>query len=285
MPGFKTKAPVADTGVVSGALALNGAFAPLTALYRAMRFWWLIAALAVAGGLAGWLLHLTRPPVYEAAAQFSASIDYVNTGPLTQFEEDTALNAIGDLLTQAATVQAVAQKAQAEGIAIQPGALASSLTFERRVNVWLVRVRATNPHTADRLAAIYAGEGRALLLQSYQHSLAADRLDRYMRALEDCLSQSAASETANVACSRPHFADIQADLQKAGAAYDQERLAGGDLSSGLLIGPSGVAYPAGKPVLFTLNQMVLAGGLIGLLVGIWLVQWNILDRWTHRKES
>lgn len=283
MPGSRTRVPVVDAGAAPGALALNGAFAPLTALHQAMRFWWFIVLLAVAGGLMAWLLHLTRPPIYEAGVQFTAGIDYVSTGPLTQFEEDTALNAVGDLLSSSNVLQIVAQKAQGEGISIQQAQLRGQLTFERRVNTWVVRVRSTNPNTADRLAAIYAEQGRAALLQGYQHALAADRLDRYLHSLENCLTQSAAIETVNVACSRPHFTEIQADLQKAGAAYDQERLASGDLFSGLLIGPSGVAYQAGKPVLFTLNQMVLAGCLIGFLIGIWLVQWNIPARWVHRK--
>ena len=261
---------------------LPESFAPLTALQNALRFWWFIVLLAIAGGLAGWLLHLTRPPVYEAAVEFSAGIDYVSTGPLTQFEEDTALNAVGDVLSS--LTQSVVQKANAEGITLQPTDLGNIFTFERRVNVWVVRIRSTDPHTADRLAAIYADLGRSALLESYQHTLAADRLDRYMQALEQCLSQSVASETTNVLCSRYRFAEIQADLVAAGKAYSQERLASHALFSGLLIGPSGVAYQAGRPVLYAQNQLVLAGGLIGLIAGIWLVQWNIPGHWMRKSQ-
>jgi hypothetical protein len=217
----------------------------MTALLNAMRFWWFIVLLAVAGGGVAWLLHLTRPPVYEAAAQFSAGIDYVSTGPLTQFEEDTAFNAVGDLLFSLKPV--VANQASTEGILIQGKDLRNNFTFERKVNVWVVRIRSTDPKTANLLAAIYAEQGRAALLESYQHTQAADRLGGYMQSLETCLSQSAVSETVDVLCSHYRLAEIQNDLQAAGKAYDQERVASHGPFSGLMIGPSGVVYQAGNP--------------------------------------
>ena len=280
MPPTRTRTPEAGPAPVYDPRALNDGFAPLTALQSAMRFWWFIVLLAIAGGGVGWLLHLTRPPVYEAAAQFSAGIDYVSTGPLTQFEEDTALNAVGDLLLS--LTQSVANQANAEGIPIQVADFRNDLTFERKVNVWVIRIRSTNPQTADRLAAIYAEQGRAALLESYQHTQAADRLGRYMQSLENCLSRSAANETADVLCSRYRLVEIQSDLQAAGKAYDQERVASHGLFSGLLIGPSGVAYQAGRPVLFAQNQLVLAGCLIGFVAGICLVQIDIPARWMRR---
>lgn len=281
---MQTKASEFETVAAPDPHTLNDGFAPLTALVNAMRFWWFIVLLAVAGGVLGWLLHLARPPVYEAAVEFSASIDYVSTGPLTQFEEDTALNGVGDILSSDSMEKAVVNKANAEGITVSFAGLKSNLTFERKVTSWFVRVRSTDPHTADRLAAIYAEQGRAVLLESYQHTLAADRLGRYLHSLEDCLSRAAVSETTDVLCSRYRFKDIQSDLKEAGSAYNQERLASHQLFSGLLIGPSGVAYQAGKPVLYAVNRLVLAGALIGLLLGIWLVQVNIPGRWMRRRE-
>jgi uncharacterized protein involved in exopolysaccharide biosynthesis len=247
------------------------------------RFWWVIVVLSVAGGLLGLLFHRLNPPVYEAAGRFSASIDLVLTGPLTQLEEDIALNAVGDLITSRPVLDSVVEQAGAEGIRLTRAELRRMATVERRVNAWDLRIRHTDPLMAGQVANIWIEQGQAALLESSQHALQAASLSRYLRTLEDCLAVAAASEPSHALCSRQRFRDIQADLQQAGEALSIERKASGSLFYGLTIGPPEAAVTSEKPVRFGQNRLVLAGAVLGLLLGIGFVQSGLPARWRKSK--
>lgn len=266
--------------VAEGVEQVEDSFVPLASLRIALRFWWLVFLLAAAGGGAGWLAARFQPPVYEAVAHFSTSIDYISTGPLTQFEEDTAINVVGDVILSGRVLKPVIEKAAAEGIQTSVVELKKSTVLERRVNVWDLRVRNTDAQAAERLANLWVEQGQATLLEAYRHSLQADRLNRYLESLESCLAKAAASEPGSGQCSKTRFGEIQQDLQATGKMFSQERLASLGLFSGLLIGPIEPVSAAAGPVLYNRNQMVLAGSFIGLLVGIVLVQLVIPARLT-----
>lgn len=254
-------------------------FVPLAALQTAVRFWWFVSLLVIAGGLVGWLAHRVRPPVYEAVAHFSTTLNYVSTGPLTQYEEDTAINLVGDIIySDANVVPRVIERAAAEGIHTNLTELKKATVLERKVNVWDLRVRNTDPHVAERLANIWVEQGQAVLLEGYQHTLRADHWDRYLRSLENCLAKAAASEPASGQCSGSRFAEIQEDIRSAGTELYQERIASLGLFSGITIGPIEQAVVSGSPVLYNRNQLVLAGCFIGLILGIGLVQLGVLER-------
>ncbi len=274
----RIKAPTAPRSDSEPLSAADGSFVPLAALQNAIRFWWFLALMVIFGGLVGFLIHLSRPPIYEATAQFSASIDYVATGPMTQFEEDTALNAVNDLLYSDQVAQMVADQLKTEGLSEDVASLKQSAVMERRVNVFVLRVRAADPQRAGQIASAWLKQGQVVLQDSYQHALAADRLNRYLLSLENCLTQSVETEPVSVPCSPARFAEIQSDMSQAGKALAEERQASHELFSGLTIGPTDGPAVNSRPVIFGRNQVVMAGALIGFLVGVWLIQLGLPAR-------
>jgi hypothetical protein len=254
-------------------------FDALAALQAALRYWWFVFLLVIVGGGIGWLVTLARPPLYEAAGRFSANIDYVITGPLTQFEEDTALNGVGDVLYSNDVVQKVVDLAAAEGIHTSLVELKGLAVLERRFNVWDLRVRNTDPRAAEGLTNLWVEQGQAALLEGYQHAIRADHLNRYLVSLESCLSKIASSEPAAGQCSKSQFAQIQAEIQETGKALYQERLASRGLFAGVLIGPVDRSAAPAKVVIYNRNQVILAGCLIGFLLGVILVQVGVPGRW------
>jgi hypothetical protein len=260
-------------------IANENGFAPLHALQTTMRFWWFIFLFMLAGGGIAWLINRTQPPLFEAVARFSANIDYVSTGPLTQYEEDTALNGIGNLIYSNAVIQKVVDRAAAEGIRTSLVELKRAAVLERRFDIWELRVRNADPREAERLANLWVEQGQAALVEGYQHALQADHINRYLLSLENCLAETAASEPSSAQCSRARFAQIQEDIRQAGKVLYQERLASRGLFSGVMIGPVDQASQPERPVIFQRNQVILAGCLIGFLLGAGFVQLNIPARW------
>jgi uncharacterized protein involved in exopolysaccharide biosynthesis len=264
---------------VEASIANENGFAPLHALQTTMRFWWFIFLLMLAGGGIAWLIHRIQPSQFEAVARFSANIDYVSTGPLSQYEEDTALNGIGDLIYSNAVIQKVVDRAAAEGIRTSLVELKRAAVLERRFDIWELRVRNADPNLAERLANLWVEQGQAALIEGYQHALQADHINRYLLSLENCLAETAASEPSSAQCSRARFAQIQEDIRQAGKVLSQERLASRGLFSGVMIGPVDQASLPEKPVIYQRNQVILAGCLIGFLLGAGFVQLGIPARW------
>jgi hypothetical protein len=262
--------------------SLEEGFSPLDELNQALRFWWFLIALVLLGGLFGLGMHLVRPPVYEAAGHFTASIDYVATGPLTQYEEDVALNAIGNVLLSKGVLDRVVSRAKAEGIPVEWADLVKMVVLERRFTTWDLRIRGTNLQTAERIASLWMDEGQAQLLESYQHALQAQQIDRYLQSLESCLEKSVSGEPSTALCTRYRFGEIQADLQQAGLELVMERKASLGLFSGVTIGPAGPVTTTQGPVVFGRNQLVLSGSMIGFLAGLWLLHLGIPARWMKR---
>lgn len=247
-------------------------FVPLAVLEHAFRYWWVLAALIVLGGLGGLLAHSFNPPLYEATAEFSIAIDYVSTGPMTQYAEDLAINTAGHIFDSKDTLQILVDQANREGITINLAGIYDKVRLERRFSIWTLRVRDPDPSVAARIAEIWLREGGALLRQRYQHALQAQQLERYLQSQESYLAKLAARELFFEPGNAARFADIQGNLKEAGAALFQERLASQGMFAGLTLGPVNAPEVSSRPVTLNRNLYVALGGLLGMVVGIVLVE-------------
>lgn len=253
--------------------------APWLALQTALRFWWLLALLAALGGLAGWLFAQTRPPLYEAVTNFSVGIDFVQTGNMTQFEEDVAINKIGDLLNSNLVVDQVVAQARAEGLVVDYQAIRRMTVAERKMNVLNLRVQSSDVALAERVAQVWVKVGWQVLRESYQHAVKAELLDRYLRGMETCLENAAAVEPAQPVCGNMNFAEVQKNLIDAGHTLNAERAASYGLFAGLRLGEEEAPVVSTSPVRYGQGETVLAGSLLGLLLGVITLQSGLLRRW------
>jgi hypothetical protein len=259
---------------------------PAGILQRALRGWWLVAFCVAAGALAGVAAWSIRPMQYESSFAILSSIDFTNTGELTQFEEDLAMEVVGQILGKQAMLERVTAAARQEGIAIDVVALRDHSSVERRLGTWRVRVRASSPAEAERLAAIWLGFGVEELTQAREHALVADGLKRRQQGLEECLSRSAGVEPSQGMCSPLGLKVLQAQLAESSQLLAEERGLSQGLSSGVVFGEMPAQPSAARRALYGRAEVVLAGGLIGLVIGVWAVQsdWAVkLARRRHAK--
>ena len=56
------------------------------------------SVLMIAGGLLGLLVSQVRAPIFESSAVFSVTIDYTQTGALTDIQEDQAMRGVGSVI-------------------------------------------------------------------------------------------------------------------------------------------------------------------------------------------
>jgi hypothetical protein len=142
-----------------------------------------------------------------------------------------------------------------------------------------LRVQHSDITLAEQVANIWVEVGWATLNEAYQHAVQAERLDRYLRGLETCLEKAVVTEPTQVVCGTLRFDEVQRSLAEAGRALAIERTASQGLFAGLRLGAVEAPVVSPHPVRYGLGQVVLAGSLIGLLLGIVLLTASPLKRW------
>jgi len=199
-------------------------FSPYEQTSRILQFWWVLVLCAILGGALGWVAHRFKPPVYEAQAIISASIDlnkvdFLRITPdpekqhlFTQDDEDLALMLVETSLIQ--VEPRVLAFAQANGWDISSETLHANSTIERKHAYWQVRYRSADPVQAQKLVNTWTEAG---------------------------------------------FADLQAK-QKAG-----------QVPSYVLLDLAQLAELPQNPQYFQRNVFVLAGAVIGWVVGLFLI--------------
>lgn len=247
-------------------------------LDRGLQTWWIITLAVIAGGLAGWLVNALQPPIYEASAQFAVGIDFVSAGPLTQYDEDVAVNRAGNLFFTREVLEEVVRQANAEGIATNLDDLQKQISIERRFDLWYLRARDSDPAAAVRLAAIWLQTGEALLQESYRHAVQASLIERYIQGQETCIMLAGSGELAAGPCGAAGLEQVQRNLEAALDALVAEKEASRGLYSGLTLGPFSLPAAPAQPLRQRRAGAVLAGSLVGLAAGAAYLEWNSTGR-------
>jgi len=246
-------------------------FAPRDLLERFLRQWWLLAAVIVAGGIAGWIVFMLRPPLYEAKAAVTATIDLTRSGPLTETEEDMAVNMIDEIILSPQVYEPVLARAQERQIFLDWPTLFSISRVERYGESFELRIRHTDPETAAGLANLWIEETHNQLIQASLHAQQADHLRRYLISLETCLQTSTVETDPAFPCSLQAGSSIQDEIASVSPQLAAEISASLGLWPAVTIGPAEPAQIPDRPTVRGLNSLVLAGGLTGFLLGIWII--------------
>jgi hypothetical protein len=255
---------------------MSRTFVPFDSLENAFRSWWLIVALMVVGGLIGLLVSRARPPLYEATAALSVSIDFTRTGELYDYEEDYVISIAGDVIASSQVREAVAAQT-----GLSPDALKQQVSFERSYHLWTVRARDASPQQAADLANVWVKQAYAELNSTLEYAMLADRYARQLDLLEGCISQVIASP-AQAVCGQQNLSQIQSQIEQISPLEREARVSSrGVLPYTLFALVQPAAVPA-RPSVFNQGQLVLAGSLVGFLVGLWLAHLRLPSRLFER---
>jgi hypothetical protein len=146
-------------------------FIPMDYFSWVARWWWVAVLCAILGGFFGFLFSRLQPPVYEAQAVFTATLDYNKidfmhfpvTTPspykMTQYDEDLALSVVNASLVL--VIPQVVSFAQQNGINIDLPEFKILSTIERKNAFWDVRFRSNDPAVAQKIVNFWAQQGFA----------------------------------------------------------------------------------------------------------------------------
>ena len=239
-------------------------------LNAVLRRWWLITAGILLGGLAGLVISLTIPPVYQTQAVISSGVDFVRTGRITDVEEDYMIKKVGDLIRSDEVMQSVLAAAAEQGLQLDQQSFDEMAFLQRSFTDWLLIVRSEDAGTAAQIANLWADAAWQELQEAAGHLTA---LNAYEAALAEQMScrETQRSAGAGPVCTLGTFADLDAQIQLTQAAMQEEKLAARGLANGVLFDLTAHAEVPAKPVRFQRSMLAAAGALAGLVIAAVLV--------------
>lgn len=145
-------------------------FSPYEAFNRLLNRWWIVALVAILGGIFGFVFSQLHPPVYEATATYLVTVD-LNRFPfqgvredLVQYNEDMAVNTTQGVLLSSEVLTEVISQAKDLGISITGNDLLKNSTIERKHELWELRYRSGVPQVAQTTVNLWANIGYQAML-------------------------------------------------------------------------------------------------------------------------
>lgn len=250
---------------------------PVQILQKIMRRWWMIALVMILGGLLGLLFSQFHPRIYESKATVSTVVDYAFLDKLDDWEEDQIFETIGDVIVSTEVKDQVLARAAETGINYSAAEMSANFSADRQDTRWMLRVRDADAEKAQALNSFWAEAALSKLAELRQNSFLSISVQQSLDALTACLANKVLVDPSAALCPELDVAQVKARIDQIASDPDLKMiwhsLALAHTSFDLTE-ESTVA----SPVLFGRNISVLAGSLIGLIVGIWLVNSALFDK-------
>lgn len=249
---------------------MNSSLIPAIHLGKMIRYWWVITLVMFFGGVGGWIASNIKPPVYESQSVLSTSIDYVQSGYLTDIEEDHILNLIGDNLLSDDIFAELVVRLSSSGISPDSQKLREDLFVERQGYHWTMRARNENAAFAQELVSTWSEVVEDQLSMYLFHANKAQIINRKIEGLSSCYLQQKWVEPSSVLCSHYDDEELLIELNKLTDSYKYELEQGHGIDPAARFEITQIASSP-KQVAYHRNEMILAGMLLGLLAGIVIV--------------
>jgi len=256
---------------------------PYETLDDALRWWWLIVLLMLLGGLIALGISQTQTPIYEARAEITLNVDLTRTGVISQEETDMVINAAGALIDSTDLRHQLRSEAITSGIqSLDEDRFLKVVFLERKAQSYVLRVQLEDPSQAAWLANRWAELAYANLQQAVQHAVSAQVLERHLDSLASCIQQSS-SENALLGCTLANLPSVQAALQETQQALQLEKQEAHAIIPAMLVSVTRTADVPTQAVDYNRKWLLLAGVLLGMLVGVSAIALKIPGRLTQRR--
>ena len=142
----------------------------------------------IAGGLLGFLVSQVRTPIFESSAVFSVTIDYTQTGALTDIQEDQAMRGVGSVIFSDHVIDNTLLQInnESEKVYSRTDFLDNSF-LDREEFRWTLRYRDPDPKIAKMAVNAWSKNADAVIQEGLTHSLSSKALLEELEHLKICL--------------------------------------------------------------------------------------------------
>lgn len=261
-------------------------FSPYQTYLNTLHRWWVVVLCMAIGGVLGLILHSFLPTVHEAQSLLIASMNFPPSEYYSQFEEDYAFNVAAMHISPLAISGSLIPALQSEGFNISYDELIHQSSVERKQSAWALRFHSPDRDLASAVVELWAVQAYEKLIGLRDHSLQAQSYYSQLRFLNTCFRYALIANPGmpllppdyQGVCNYSSLERIHYEQVTVGRLFAEElRLSRGMNPYFVVDIPDTNAIQV-YPTSYNRNLMVLAGALIGLVVGIWLTNLGAIGK-------
>ncbi len=247
---------------------MNKTFKPLDIVQSITKRWWItVLSMMMSGFCALLLAHLT-PPVYEASASFSVTIDYTRTGALSDVEEDQTMRGIGYVITSDEVIESVVDEINLQQSDYSRIQFEKDSTLDREEFRWTLRYRSSDPALAEKVASIWAEISNSVIQDGLIHAQIVDSETEVLWGLEDCFERSTGQFGAADLCGFGTLQDLVNEIAQLSHLIHEEKTQSRGLFAPLAVQMVQQPQYPDAPVRHQKNLLTGAGIVAGLVLSI-----------------
>ena len=243
-------------------------YSPWDTFANILNHWGWVVLLALIGGSLGWIIHRLQPPVYESKAEITVIIDYSQTAPMTEYDQDHTIGIVKAVVLSKEVIEQVEAKAQAQRLSIKALKYGESIFLERKHSVLELIIRSRDAQDASSLANLWAETAYDSLVKAKQNALQARVLRGELVALEKCLQLPEATPDRPELCASYTSDELPDRIQSVVFEVGQAETQARGILSILSFEISQPAESPTQPVAYGANLLVFSGAMIGLMLGL-----------------
>lgn len=243
-------------------------------LRRIFQGWSIILLLGLLGAAVGFGFSLFRSPIYQAEALLGVNINYGVSEELALVVEDRALSRLDTLVMADSTLEKVLdflpQGSRDARQWVSPADLRSALRLDKRLATWALAVLDTDPDFAATVAESWAEMTLEAFDEANEHAWNAARLlgGSFVVQCEELIEEGEATDYYECVAfpQGVNTEDLTTQLETE-VALSRGVLP--NISYELLQRP----HPPGDPILWHRGWLILAGTILGVVVGgLWTLR-------------
>ena len=240
---------------------------------------WLIhALLMIIGGLSGLLFSYHNKPVYEATATFAVTIDYTQTGALTDIQEDQAMRGVGSvILSDRVISQTLAQSENDGTFNINYNDFLKNSFLDRQEFKWVLRYQDDNFEKAEFAVSKWANAADAIIQEGLRHALTSSALIENLNEMKLCLQDSSSIEIPD-SCGFKDSDALMSSMDEISTLIQAEKIDSLGLLNALSVSLVNLEQSNPSPIYGQRNLLVIGGALIGLIASVAIIAANEIRR-------
>ena len=244
---------------------MQESFSPKQQFLEKIHFWWVPFVFACTGAILGLLFSFIIPATYEAQAEINLAVDFSKTGIITDIEQDQIIEMVGDILKSDIVINKVLENHPE----ISKAEFNQMILLERRNVQWVFKVRHYDVNKATDIVQDWQKIAFEEVQMAYEHAILVDSLTDYLNSLTGCFEQMMAEPTGTTACSFLTTPELQAEMAEVAVQIKEEQLLSQGISPAISVSLTNEEIQPAQKVSGLSVWLILAGGFIGFLIGIW----------------
>jgi hypothetical protein len=262
---------------------MKNEFSPADGFVRSLRLWWVVVIFAIAGGGLGFIVHRLLPPTYSSRIILTTSINFSQTGVLTDEKQDQAINAARDVILSDAVKGAVLSRAADSGIEIDSTNFENSRFSDRLGYEIIIGIDSRDPNIAASLTNIWGENALATLNEDLLHSLKGEAFSETLNNLEACFEEVSVTAPSSATCQNMGITEIQQAIDQISSLLAREIVDSHAIIPSMSFALNKKAVIPTSPTYRNRNLMVLSGLLIGFITGILVNQIPLANKNMRQK--